>query len=410
MGFLTKIIRIFLPPDNESEKNISRRIVELRDESQDAVAELNNRRLPDIDLSWYKIPISETKEKNKEVVLFKPFQHKKIRTMKDLLEKRDHEKKEHIRQIRINTQQVFDAVEQLIRNEDANYAEEQLFQVSPLVKELNDSRITSAFDSYLERISSLKETLRQREIIKKAEEERRREEERKRKLEEERIKKQRIEKERLQRLKAAAEYEERLRLQEKQLRDEINRLRQSVTQRKDDANDILNYLRMKGIRCFYHFTDRQNLNSIRKYGGLLSWYYCKEHNIDIPNPGGDKLSRNLDRRQSLEDYVRLSFCEHHPMAYRKHNEGSDLFLLQVSIDVAAFRSALFSDRNAASSNFTCGSDLEHLKNVNINATQRHIVRRDEGEVFFLHQAECMVKTFIPIEYIININNPIKMPF
>ena len=98
------------------------------------------------------------------------------------------------------------------------------------------------------------------------------------------------------------------------------------------------------------------------------------------------------------------------MAYRKHNEGSDLFLLQVSIDVAAFRSALFSDRNAASSNFTCGSDLEHLKNVNINATQRHFVGRDEGEVFFLHQAECMVKTFIPIEYIININNPIKMTF
>lgn len=410
MGFLTKIFRIFMPPDDESEKSISRRIVELQADSQKAVAELDNRREPSIDLSWYKIAQPEIKEKKKDAAVFTPFQHKKIRNMKDLLEKHDHEKKEHIRQIRINTYQVFDAVEQLIRNEDANYAEEQLFQVSPLVQELNDPHITSVFDSYLEKINSLKETLRQREIIKKEEEERRREEERQRKLEEERIENQRIEKERLQRLKAAAEYEERLRLQEKQLRDEIHRLKQLVTQRKDDANEILNYLRMKGIRCFYHFTDRQNMNSIRKYGGLLSWYYCKEHNIDIPNPGGDRLSRSLDRRQSLEDYVRLSFCEQHPMAYRKHNEGSDLFLLQVSIDVAAFRSALFSDRNAASSNFTCGSDLEHLKNVNINATQRYIVRRDEGEVFSLHQAECMVKTFIPIEYIININNPIKMTF
>ena len=410
MGFLTKIFRIFLPPDDESEKSISRRIVELQADSQKAVAELDNRREPSIDLSWYKIAHPEIKEKKKDVAVFTPFQHKKIRTMKDLLEKRDHEKKEHIRQIRINTYQVFDAVEQLIRNEDANYAEEQLFQVSPLVQELNDPHITSAFDSYLEKINSLKETLRQREIIKKEEEERRREEERQRKLEEEKIEKQRIEKERLQRLKAAEEYEERLRIQEKQLRDEINRLMRLVTQRKDDANEILNYLRMKGIRCFYHFTDRQNMNSIRKYGGLLSWYYCKEHNIDIPNPGGDNLSRKLDRRQNLEDYVRLSFCNDHPMAFRKHNEGSDLILLQVSIDVAAFQSALFSNRNAASSNFSCGSDLEHLKNVNINATQRHFVGRDEGEVFFLHQAECMVKTFIPIEYIININNPIKMTF
>ena len=410
MGFLTKIFRIFLPTGNESEKNISHRIVELRADSQDAVAELDNRRPHDIDLSWYKIPLPEIKEKNKDIAVFTPFQFKKIRTMKDLLEKRDYEKKEQIRQIRINTYQVFDAVQQLIRNEEANNAEERLYQVSPLVKELNDSNITSAFDSYLEQINSLKETLRQREIIKKEEEERRKEEERQSRLEEERIEKQRIEKERLQRLKAAAEYEERLRLQERQLQEEINRLKRLVTKRKNDANDILNYLRMKGIRCFYHFTDRQNLNSIKKYGGLLSWHYCKEHNIDIPNPGGDGLSRNLDRKQGLEDYVRLSFCNDHPMAFRKHNEGSELFLLQISIDVAAFQSTLFSDRNAASSNFSRGSDLEHLKNVNISATQRHYVSRDEGEIFSLHQAECMVKTFIPVEYIININNPIKMLF
>lgn len=410
MGFFAKLFRLILPPDDESEKSISRRIVELRAESQDAAAELDNRRLPDIDLLWYKITLPETEEKKKDVAVFTPFQHKKIRTMKDLLEKREQEKKEHIRQIRVNAYQVLDAVEQLIQNENVKDAEEKLYHVSPLVKEINDARITSTFDIRLEQIKSLKETLRQREILKKEEEERRRKEEIQRKLEKEKIEKQRIENERLQRLKSAAEYEERLRLQEKQLQDEINRLKRLVTRKKEHSDEILNYLRMKGIRCFYHFTDRQNINSIKKYGGLLSWDYCNEHNIVIPNPGGDSLSRKLDRRQGLEDYVRLSFCDDHPMAFRKHQEGSDLFLLQVSIDVAAFRSTLFSDKNAASSDFSRGSGIEHLRNVNISATQRHYVSRDEGEIFSLHQAECMVKTFIPVEYIININNPIKMIF
>ena len=398
MGFFAKLFRLILPPDDESEKSISRRIVELRAESQDAAAELDNRRLPDIDLLWYKITLPETEEKKKDVAVFTPFQHKKIRTMKDLLEKREQEKKEHIRQIRVNAYQVLDAVEQLIQNENVKDAEEKLYHVSPLVKEINDARITSTFDIRLEQIKSLKETLRQREILKKEEEERRRKEEIQRKLEKEKIEKQRIENERLQRLKSAAEYEERLRLQEKQLQDEINRLKRLVTRknqpRKNFDEDALNELS----------------DSIKKYGGLLSWDYCNEHNIVIPNPGGDSLSRKLDRRQGLEDYVRLSFCDDHPMAFRKHQEGSDLFLLQVSIDVAAFRSTLFSDKNAASSDFSRGSGIEHLRNVNISATRRHYVSRDEGEIFSLHQAECMVKTFIPVEYIININNPIKMKF
>ena len=57
MGFFAKLFRLILPPDDELEKSISRRIVELRAESQDSAAELDNRRLPDIDLSWYKITL-----------------------------------------------------------------------------------------------------------------------------------------------------------------------------------------------------------------------------------------------------------------------------------------------------------------------------------------------------------------
>ena len=57
-----------------------------------------------------------------------------------------------------------------------------------------------------------------------------------------------------------------------------------------------------------------------------------------------------------------------------------------------------------------GGSLEDLKEVNITATKRHYVSRSEGEIFSQHQAECMIKTFIPIKYITNINNPERMYF
>ena len=98
------------------------------------------------------------------------------------------------------------------------------------------------------------------------------------------------------------------------------------------------------------------------------------------------------------------------MAYRKHNEGSELYLLYIDIEVATFIETLFTDRNAASSSFACGAELKDLHKVNIDATQRTYVRRDDGEVFSLHQAECMIKTFIPKKYITNIDNPQVMSF
>ena len=64
-------------------------------------------------------------------------------------------------------------------------------------------------------------------------------------------------------------------------------------------------------------------------------------------------------------------------------------------------------RNAAANNNRHGKTLEDLQRVNISATQRHFVSRDE-DIFHEHQAECMVKTFIPIEYITNINSPSRI--
>jgi hypothetical protein len=142
---------------------------------------------------------------------------------------------------------------------------------------------------------------------------------------------------------------------------------------------------------------------------LYSWYYCSQHDIKIPNAGGDSQSRVLDCRYGPQDYVRLSFCSDHPMAYRKYKEGALLVLLKIKIDVAAFKDTMFSDINAADAVHTHGGNLSDLQRVDIKATKESYVSRN-NPIFHAHQAECMVKTFIPIEYIENINNPDRMVF
>ena len=77
--------------------------------------------------------------------------------------------------------------------------------------------------------------------------------------------------------------------------------------------------------------------------------------------------------------------------------------------MATFVDTQFSDINAADENEQHGSDFDALRKVNISATKENYVSRD-SPIFKYHQAECMVKTFVPIEFIVNIDNPQKMYF
>ena len=210
-----------------------------------------------------------------------------------------------------------------------------------------------------------------------------------------------------ERRKKQEEYEnEQCRLKEEKARKEQekkNILYRVTHDLKSDRILIKEYLEKKNVRFFYHFTDRRNLESIKLNGGLYSWDYCEKHNIIIHHTGGDSMSRSLDSRYGLEDYVRLSFCDNHPMMYRLKQEGYDLVLLKVSIDVAQLKETLFSDRNATDSNHHSGSTLDDLKLVDIEATKESYLKNTDSQ-FKKHQAEVLVKTFIPIDKILNIDD------
>lgn len=198
----------------------------------------------------------------------------------------------------------------------------------------------------------------------------------------------------------AKEAEERRKREEaeRKAREEKEYLHRISHTLKPNAAAYKNHLVSNGVRYFYHFTDRRNLESIKRMGGLYSWRYCEDHGIAIPYPGGDGTSRSLDSRHGLSDYVRLSFCTDHPMKWVLEQKGYNMVLLRVKIDVACLEGTLFSDINATDNNHHHGGTLEDLKRINIAATQQNYVSRD-SEIFKQHQAEVMVKTFIPLEYI-----------
>src|SRR5436309_575323 len=73
-------------------------------------------------------------------------------------------------------------------------------------------------------------------------------------------------------------------------------------------------------RALYHFTDLENLASIRA-DGLLSVVELAIRGIVVPKPGGNEWSRDQDRRRGVDSLVHLGFTDNHPMEYIARQNG-----------------------------------------------------------------------------------------
>ncbi|MCB0455868.1 MAG: DUF4433 domain-containing protein [Aequorivita sp.] len=290
-------------------------------------------------------------------------------------------------------------IENLINQGNLHEAQSQITKATISITGL---RTPEQKKSFREKLEALKAKFRDRQIREEA----------KRQAEE--LKKQQEEVERRRLAEEARREEERKQREQREL---IERQQQEAKKKKEEEKkqelqrlltnksnwqDFAQVLQENGITKLYHFTDRANIPSIKSNRGLFSWHYCDANNILIPKTGGDPLSRELDKRHRLHDYVRLSFCNDHPMQYRLSQSGYDLIVLEVSIDVALFENTRFSNINAADSGHQQGATIDDLKRVRFSATKRNYLRKDDPD-FKHHQAEVMVKTWIPIKFITNIN-------
>lgn len=399
MGFFDFIKNLFTPSLDDKIAKISRRIEELKKPTYSNTH--NNKTL---DLTAFDV---DSKSTFKTPETFQPGTISIISTMRSLKERRIELEKKRIENLREQVNRNLESAEELVKNEQVDNAENLLVNTFSALQELKDSSLLEIYSQLLEKISIIKEELRQKEIERKRLEKEKEEEARRKLAIEEQERKAKLEQERLRKEREAREYEERLRSEAQKRELERRRLFETVTCKKTDGDKFIDYLKRKGISCFYHFTDEQNLASIRRHGGLYSWYYCKNNGIDIPYAGGSSDSRALDTLHGLQDYVRLSFCSDHPMQYRLQLSGAKLVLLKIKIDVAAFKDTQFSNMNAAANAVEHGASFEDLERVNIYAVKSTFVRKTD-DIFHEHQAECMVKTFIPIDFIINIDHPQRL--
>lgn len=177
-------------------------------------------------------------------------------------------------------------------------------------------------------------------------------------------------------------------------------------EKKSNWKEFEQVLKEGRISKLYHFTDRDNLESIIKHGGLYSWKDCEDKGIRIAKPGGSSTSHSLDQRDRLEYYARLSFVPDHPMMYVAMNDGriSNPVVLEIDLEAALWEDTLYADRNMTKNGANVGGTLDDLKAIHFELFRggRYFDMSDENKMFY--KAEVLVKHFIPLNYITNIDN------
>lgn len=175
---------------------------------------------------------------------------------------------------------------------------------------------------------------------------------------------------------------------------------------KKNYDEFKKLIEQHHITTLYHFTDRENLESIIKNGGLYSWADCEQKGISISKPGGSMDSRNLDRRDNLQNFVRVSFVREHPMMYVAMNDGriSNPVVLEIDPEVIYWQDSLYADRNATKNGALVGSSIDDFSQLHFNSfkAKKHFDLDADEQKFY--QAEVLVKNHIPLQFIKNIGN------
>lgn len=175
---------------------------------------------------------------------------------------------------------------------------------------------------------------------------------------------------------------------------------------KNNYDEFKKLIEQHHITTLYHFTDRENLESIIKNGGLYSWADCEQKGISISKPGGSLDSRNLDRRDNLQNFVRVSFVKEHPMMYVAMNDGriSNPVVLEIDPEVIYWQDSLYADRNATKNGALVGSSIDDFSQLHFNSfkAKKHFDLDADEQKFY--QAEVLVKNHIPLQFIKNIGN------
>ena len=110
-------------------------------------------------------------------------------------------------------------------------------------------------------------------------------------------------------------------------------------------------LKKYGITSIYHFTDEENLTTIKKFG-IQSLSNIEKNNIEVAHYGAESLSHSLDKRYGLDKFVHLAFIKDHPMYHVAKQRGNIINPIWIEIDISVLfnSSTLFCDKVANQNN------------------------------------------------------------
>lgn len=166
-------------------------------------------------------------------------------------------------------------------------------------------------------------------------------------------------------------------------------------------------LRHYGVKWIWHFTDRSNIESIKKHGGLLSLKELNKRGIAIPSPGGNDWSHDADEQKGVHTFVHLCFLSDHPMLFVAQQDGriKDPFWFKIDVDVMLHPDVRFSPDVSNKSGVPI-LDLEEAKNQ--LDFQVLFTRMNWGDPTIYHRrqmaekSEILVPKIVPLDKILNL--------
>jgi hypothetical protein len=163
---------------------------------------------------------------------------------------------------------------------------------------------------------------------------------------------------------------------------------------------------LKRIPFLYHFTDRRNVDLIRKLGGLYPLAELRRKGIQVPAPGGNEWSWDADGIKGFDEFVHLCFRATHPMEHAARVDGriADSIFLMVHADVLQWDGVLFTPDVANKSGVKAYPINEAAEMIDYEVLYTRTDWKNAAIQQRLQQAEkceVLVPRLIPLEMIRN---------
>lgn len=177
---------------------------------------------------------------------------------------------------------------------------------------------------------------------------------------------------------------------------------------RDQLLPMKSMLSHHGVSAVWHFTDRSNIELIRKNQGLLSLAELKRRGIAVPRPGGNEWSHNADEMNGVNGYVHLAFLNDHPMLFvaKQDSRIVDPVWLKVDASILLEEGVRFTNDVAnksgvelLASNVACEKIDFDVLFTHTNWNDPEIMARRKRAL----KSEILVPNIVPIGKILNLN-------